>query len=157
MTNALHPLLHCNAWHVRCTLLAAALLSGTYAQAQTQALQSPPASPAQNTPAPAAVPLAQSYLPKSPETLDQVIAKTLPGSPLKIELLRLAFIERNPQAFKPGKSLTLRKGVPLAVPDHDALLRKHLGAKAPEPELAQGPAGFTSSTSAERRHWVQFP
>ncbi len=165
MTNASYPLLRLNAWHVRCAWLAAALLSGPCALAQAQvqsqapapALQSPPASPAQSASARAAVPLAQSYLPKPSETLDQVIAKILPGSPLKIELLRLALIEQNPQAFKPGKFPTLRKGVPLAVPDHDALLRKHLGAKAPEPEVAQGPAGFTPSTSAERRHWVQFP
>jgi Tfp pilus assembly protein FimV len=133
-------------------LWVAGLLSGAYAQAA----QNPPASPAPIA-ATSAAPAAQSYLPKPSETLDQVIGKTMPGSPLKIELLRLAFVELNPQAFQPGKSPKLRKGVPLSVPDHEALLRRYLGVKAPEPDMAQPPTGFTPSTSEERRRWVQFP
>jgi len=145
-----------SGWRMSCTwiLVAGLLAEGAYHHAQ--AAQNPPANAApiaMASPGPAA----QSYLPKPSETLDQVIAKTMAGSPLKIELLRQAFIEQNPQAFKPGKSPKLRKGVPLLVPEHEALLRRYLGVKAPEPDMAQPSSGFTPSTSEERRRWVQFP
>jgi len=144
-----------NAYRRVCAwLLVSALLSGAHFSAQTA--QNLPAGPTTSASASAALSV-QSYMPKSSETLDQVIAKTLPGSPLKIELLRLAFVEQNPQAFQPGKSPKLRKGVQLAVPDHEALLRRYLGVKAPEPDMALPPTGFTPSTSQERRRWVQFP
>ena len=100
---------------------------------------------------------ARSYLPKPSETLDQVIAHTLPGSPLKIELLRQAFMAQNPQAITPGKAPKLRKGVPLLVPDHDELLRMHLGSRAAPVEAAPPNARFSPSTSEERKRWVQFP
>ena len=100
---------------------------------------------------------ARSYLPKPTETLDQVIARTLPGSPLKIELLRQAFMAQNPQAITPGKVPKLRKGVPLQVPDHDELLRMHLGSLAAPQDAAPANARFSPSTSEERKRWVQFP
>jgi len=115
------------------------------AQAAPEAAQAAPSVPA------------RSYLPKPGETLDQVIAHTLPGSPLKIELLRQAFMAQNPQAITPGKVPKLRKGVPLLVPDHDELLRMHLGSRAAPVEAAPPNARFSPSTSEERKRWVQFP
>ena len=106
---------------------------------------------------PTPAPMARSYLPKPGETLDQVIAHTLPESPLKIELLRQAFIAHNPQAINPGKVPKLRKGMPLMVPDHDELLRMHLGSRAASAEAVPPNARFSPSTSEERRRWVQFP
>lgn len=100
---------------------------------------------------------ARSYLPKAGETLDQVIAHTLPESPLRIELLRQAFMAQNPQAITPGKVAKLRKGVPLNVPDHDALLRMHLGSLVPPAEATPTNARISPSTSEERKRWVQFP
>jgi Tfp pilus assembly protein FimV len=114
------------------------------------------AAPEQAVRAPvAAVP--RSYQPKPKETLDQVIEHTLPGSPLKIELLRQAFMSQNPQAFVPGKVPKLRKGVPLTVPDHDELLRIHLGARATPVVEPDQPPRVTPSTVEERKRWVQFP
>jgi len=115
------------------------------AQAAPEAAQVAPSAPA------------RSYLPKAGETLDQVIARTLPGSPLKIELLRQAFMAQNPQAITPGKVPKLRKGVPLLVPDHDELLRMHLGSHAAPVEADTPNARFSPSTSEERKRWVQFP
>ena len=100
---------------------------------------------------------ARSYLPKGGETLDQVIARTLPDSPLKMELLRQAFIAQNPQAITPGKVPKLRKGVPLVVPDHEALLRMHLGSLTAPVDAPPPNARFSPSTSEERKRWVQFP
>ena len=106
---------------------------------------------------PTPAPMARSYLPKTGETLDQVIARTLPQSPLKMELLRQAFVAQNPQAIAPGKVPKLRKGVPLLVPDHDALLLMHLGSLGTPVESAQSNARYSPSTSEERKRWVQFP
>ena len=118
---------------------------------------SPSAPPAEQTASAPHAAAAHSYLPKPSETLDQVIERTLTGSPLKIELLRQAFIAQNPQAFVPGNVPKLRKGVPLTVPDHDALLRTHLGAPAlPLADVTQA-ARPIPSTAEERKHWVQFP
>ena len=122
--------------------------------AAQSAVQATSAAPA---PGEASAPPASSYLPKPGETLDKVIAHTLPDSPLKMELLRQAFMAQNPQAFTPGKVPKLRKGVPLRVPDHDALLRMHLGSLAPPVEASPANARFSPSTSEERRRWVQFP
>ena len=122
--------------------------------APSRAAQAAPEAPAAMA-APSAP--ARSYLPKAGETLDQVIARTLPGSPLKIELLRQAFMAQNPQAIMPGKVPKLRKGVPLLVPDHDALLRMHLGSLAAPVEAPTPNARFSPSTSEERKRWVQFP
>ena len=147
------------SWYLRDAFLAAAalLLATGLASLPTPAFAASN-TPAASEPASAPAPMARSYLPKPTETLDQVIARTLPESPLKIELLRQAFIAQNPQAITPGKVPKLRKGVPLVVPDHDALVRIHLGRLAPPVEVAPPKtAPFAHSTSDERKRWVQFP
>ena len=106
---------------------------------------------------PSVAPMTSTYLPKPSETLDQVIARTLPDSPLRIELLRQAFIAQNPQAIVPGKVPKLRKGAPLTVPDHDELLRRHLGSRIAPVEVAPAPPQVVPSTNEERKRWVQFP
>ncbi len=111
-------------------------------------------SPATAATAPAPL---RSYMPKAKETLDQVILHTLPESPLKIELLRQAFIDLNPDAIKPGKVPVLRKNTALVVPNHDVLLRQYLGSAAPPADTAPPVARFKPSTIEERRRWVQFP
>jgi hypothetical protein len=99
----------------------------------------------------------RSYQPKPHETLDQVIEHTLAGSPLKIEILRQAFVAQNPQAFMPGKVPKLRKGATLTVPDHEELLRIHLGARATPVVDPLQPVRAAPSTVEERKRWVQFP
>lgn len=134
-------------------LVALGLLA---AGARANAAQNPPSEPLAAAPA---APMLRSYTPKPSQTLDQVIAQTMPGSPLKIELLRQAFIAHNPQAIQQGKTPKLRKGAVLSVPDHDELLRQYLGSRAPVAEAVQtsAPLAITPSTSEERRRWVQFP
>ena len=98
-----------------------------------------------------------TYQPKPSETLDQVITHTLPNSPLRIELLRQAFIAQNPEAFVPGKVPKLRKGMALRVPDHAELLRTYLGPREPVADTQPAASRYSPSTSDERRRWVQFP
>jgi Tfp pilus assembly protein FimV len=100
---------------------------------------------------------ARSYSVQRGDTLDRVIKLTLPDSPLKIELLRKAFVDGNPQAFVSGNVSRLRSGALLQVPDHTKLLRLTLmpvleGAEA----AALGGEGRVSNAS-DRRSWVRFP
>lgn len=119
-----------------------------HAQAETQPRPPSAASPALPTQQ------LRSYTPKPGESLDSVIAKTMADSPLKIELLRQAYVESNPGAFLQGKVPRLRKNAALTVPDHEQLLKRFL------PPLASGDAvqhPSTKTSSEERRRWVQYP
>ena len=100
---------------------------------------------------------ARSYTVQRGDTLDRVIHHTLPESPLKIQLLRKAFVDGNPQAFVSGNVSRLRSGAVLQVPDHSKLLRSTLlpvleGAEA----AALGGEGRVSN-AGDRRSWVRFP
>jgi Tfp pilus assembly protein FimV len=117
------------------------------------------ASEAVPTASPASVtsPAATTYQPKAGETLDQVIAKTMPSSPLSMGILRQAFIDQNPQAIIAGKVPKLRKGALLAVPDHALLLRGVLASVTPVAVVKEVASRPTPSTPEERKRWVQFP
>jgi len=98
-----------------------------------------------------------SYKPKPGESLDAVITKTLGDSPLKLAVLRAAFIQQNPAAFVEGKAPLLRKGAVLMVPDHNSLL---LSLMPPVP--APAPVAALESQAApspddDRKRWVKYP
>ena len=104
-----------------------------------------------------AAPAGSSYKPKAGETLDQVIAKTMPSSPLSMGILRQAFIDQNPQAIVAGKVPKLRKGATLHVPDHDLLLRGLLASVTPVATPSEVAPRPTQSTPEERKRWVKYP
>ena len=104
-----------------------------------------------------AAPAGSSYKPKAGETLDQVIAKTMPSSPLSMGILRQAFIDQNPQAIVAGKVPKLRKGATLHVPDHDVLLRGLLASVTPVATPSEVAPRPTQSTPEERKRWVKYP
>jgi len=112
-----------------------------------------PAKPATSV----ATPAGSSYKPKTGETLDQVIAKTMPSSPLSMGILRQAFTDQNPQGIVAGKVPKLRKGATLLVPDHDVLLRGVLASVTPVAAPSEVAPRPTQSTPEERKRWVQFP
>ena len=117
---------------------------------------------AAETPAPVKTPTQASdttgsYTPKTKETLDQVIKKTMAASPLKIELLRQAFIKHNPQAFMVGSQSRFKKGVSLKIPDHDLLLQDTMQVHEKPTDLQPAQAGNTSGSREERRQWVRYP
>lgn len=121
------------------------------------------------------------YTPALGETLERIVAKTIPDSPLSLHLLSEAFVALNPQAFgntKPQRTLSTNA---LKVPNHNQLLHlvlsrlpadtataKPIPAPAPSrpPEkrenwlrYAGGPIKTPSSFDAsaeERRNWVQY-
>jgi len=98
----------------------------------------------------AAAPAPRTYQVVSGDTLDKVIRKTMPDSPLRPDVLRNAFIQQNPQAFTKSTPRALMKGVFLNVPNHDELLRSF---------MAQGARGYASAdmNMNERKNWVRFP
>jgi Tfp pilus assembly protein FimV len=93
-----------------------------------------------------AAPAAQTYRVKPGDSLDKVIRQTLGESPLKVELLRKAYIQQNPQAFIKTSPPILRAGVVLAVPNHDDLLRQYLR-----------PRDGMLSDPNDRKNWVRYP
>ena len=110
----------------------------------------------------------------SGDSLDKVIRATMPDSPLKIELLRTAFIQQNPQAFTKTPPRTLMAGSILTIPDHDSLVAMYLkSGKSAPPKNAQGSAPGSNNSSGstlgaggyattdlnmnERKNWVRFP
>ena len=101
--------------------------------------------------------VSNSYKTTQAETLDKVIQKALGESPLRIELLRQAFVQLNPQVFPGGKINRLRSGVVLQVPDHQQLMRTVLLPLLQPAEASAFLGVAASNTPEERRRWVRFP
>lgn len=142
-------------------LLAAAHSHGAQpAPAPAPAAPAAPAaaSKAHSAPAPAAPALPPgSYKPKPGESLDAVITKTLGDSPLKLAVLRAAFIQQNPAAFVEGKAPLLRKGAVLMVPDHNALLLSLMPPTPAPAQVAAMESQAAPSPDEDRKRWVKYP
>jgi LysM repeat protein len=108
----------------------------------------------------AATPTPRTYQVVSGDTLDKVIRKTMPDSPLRADILRNAFIQQNPQAFTKSPPRALMVGVVLNVPNHDDLLRSYMGsASAAGSHGFQRGGGYSTAdmNMNERKNWVRFP
>lgn len=99
----------------------------------------------------------RSYSVQRGDTLDRVIQQTMADSPLKIELLRKAFVAGNPQAFVAGNVSRLRAGTVLQVPDHTALLRATLRPLLDPADALAATGEARSANAHDRRSWVRFP
>ena len=111
---------------------------------------------------------AKTYDVVSGDTLDKVIRATMADSPLKIEILRTAFIQQTPQAFTKTPPRTLMAGSILTIPDHDNLVAMYLksgksappkNATASNASSGPGSGGYatTDLNMNERKNWVRFP
>ena len=98
-----------------------------------------------------------SYKPKPGESLDAVITKTLGDSPLKLAVLRAAFIQQNPAAVVEGKAPLLRKGAVLMVPDHNALLLSLMPPTPAHTPVAAMESQAGPSPDDDRKRWVKYP
>ena len=115
---------------------------------------------AENSPVSAEQPapkLLRTYTTKAGDKLDLIIQKTMADSPLKIELLRQAFVALNPQAFPSGRTDQMRKGVVLQIPDSPKLLPPTLVSAPQDPAGIKKVSGYPSDSFEERRHWVRYP
>ena len=139
-------------------LLAAAQAHG--AQPAPAPAAAAPAAASKTHSAPALAPPALppgSYKPKPGESLDAVITKTLGDSPLKLAVLRAAFIQQNPAAFVEGKAPLLRKGAVLMVPDHNALLLSLMPPTPAHTPVAAMESQAAPSPDDDRKRWVKYP
>ena len=103
---------------------------------------------------PAVVASGRTYKVLRGESLDTVIQKTMADSPLRIELLRNAFIELNPQAFPGGQASRMRSTEPLNVPDSVQLLR---AVATPLLETEDASRAAAPASAEQQRRWVRFP
>jgi Tfp pilus assembly protein FimV len=108
-----------------------------------------------------ASPAARStYQVVSGDTLDKVIKKTMPDSPLRVDILRNAFVQQNPQAFTKSPPRSLMAGAILNVPNHDDLLRTYMvPGHSPGNSGMQRGGGYSTAdmNMSERKNWVRFP
>lgn len=91
------------------------------------------------------------YLVRSGDTLDRVIQKNMPNSPLKIELLREAIAHANPQVFTHPGSYHIRAGQVLQIPEMAQVVRSAVG-----PYL-QNSENLAQNDEQARRRWVRYP
>ncbi len=101
-----------------------------------------------------------TYQVVSGDTLDKVIRKTMPDSPLRVEILRNAFVQQNPQAFTKSPPRALMAGAVLNVPNHDDLLRSYMvPGHAPGNSGMHRGGGYSTAdmNMSERKNWVRFP
>jgi hypothetical protein len=101
-----------------------------------------------------------TYQVVSGDTLDKVIRKTMPDSPLRVEILRNAFVQQNPQAFTKAPPRALMAGAVLNVPNHDDLLRTYIvPGHVPGSSGMQRGGGYSTAdlNMNERKNWVRFP
>ena len=96
----------------------------------------------------------QTYMVQRGETLDKIIQKTMADSPLRVELLRQAFIQLNPQAFPGGQASRMRADQLLQVPDAMQMLRS---LAMPLMNANEGPQVAPPVSAQEQRRWVRFP
>jgi len=102
----------------------------------------------------------KSYTVEPGDTLDKVIRKFYPGSPLKIEVLRSMITERNRGAFTKGETKVLMAGVTLSLPDQMEIVNSVLvikGEKAVEKSESKGETGLGTDSSNLHRTWVRYP
>jgi len=101
-----------------------------------------------------------TYKVEAGDTLDKVIKKTMPDSPLRVDILRNAFVQQNPQAFTKSPPRALVAGAVLNVPSHDDLLRVHMvpGQSIGSNSVQRGGSYSTADMNMnERKNWVRFP
>lgn len=103
------------------------------------------------------LPSGRSHTVAAGESLDRVIQKTMADSPLKVELIRQAFVQLNPQAFPDGRVVRLKAGTVLQVPDSAQLLRQVLLPVLEGAEAAAVVRNGTPQAADDKRRWVRFP
>lgn len=82
------------------------------------------------------------------ETLDMVIRRLVPSSPLRRNLLRSAFVKANPHAFRRNNPNWMYAGAVLQIPDVEHL-RQVI--------FKETPGRLRKDISDEKAGWVRFP
>jgi len=100
-----------------------------------------------------------SYTPALGETLERIVAKTIPDSPLSLQVLSQAFVALNPQAFGASKPQRTLSTATLKVPNHNQLMQLVL-ARMPEEVAAAKPIPAPpiapSRPPEKRENWLRY-
>jgi len=104
-----------------------------------------------------------SYTPALGESLERIVAKTMPESPLSAQVLRQAFVLLNPQAFDMAKPQRTQSSASLKVPNHNQLLQIVLARNPADAVLAhsgkpQAPKAAPAALrpTERRENWVRY-
>ena len=112
-----------------------------------------------------------NYITRKGDTVEKILKKFYPASPLRADVLRDALVQNNPTAFPKGRAKSLVIGSNLSLPDPLELSRKLLmPAMAPVASKTDSPASAPSRGGAAahsaghnmvlqypKRHWVRYP
>lgn len=82
------------------------------------------------------------------QTLDQIIQRIMPGSPVQMDVIRRAFVTANPHAFRKGNPNWLYAGVTLTIPTLE-----HFRAVV----FKSNALDLRKNVSDEKASWVRFP
>ena len=103
------------------------------------------------------------YTPALGESLERIVAKTMPESPLSAQVLSQAFVLLNPQAFGSTKPQRTQSTATLKVPNHNQLLQIVLARNPADAALARATettpvkAATTAPHPTEKReNWVRY-
>lgn len=102
------------------------------------------------------------YTPALGESLERIVAKTMPESPLSVQVLSQAFVLLNPQAFGSAKPQRTQSTATLKVPNHNQLMQLVLArnpaeaatGRAPEPVAVK--AAAAPRPAEKRENWVRY-
>jgi Tfp pilus assembly protein FimV len=151
----------------------------------------PPAKPAAARPVAASrdlsgLPEMTNYTTRKGDTVEKILQKFYPASPLRADVLRDALVQNNPKAFPKGNAKSLVIGSNVSLPDPLELSRKLLlpvvlaANKTDNPALVSGAvaaapaaptpanpaggggaaahsAGHNMAMQDPKRHWVRYP
>ncbi len=103
------------------------------------------------------------YTPALGESLERIVAKTMPESPLSMQVLSQAFVLLNPQAFGSAKPQRTQSTATLKVPNHNQLIQLVLARNPADAALARAtePVAVKAATAAprpteKRENWVRY-
>jgi len=103
-----------------------------------------------------------SYTPALGESLERIVAKTMPESPLSAQVLSQAFVLLNPQAFGSSKPQRTHSTATLKVPNHNQLMQLVLArnpaelAPARATEAPPTKVAATPRPTEKRENWVRY-
>ena len=103
-----------------------------------------------------------TYTPMAGESLDRIIAKTMPNSEVKPELMAEAFRALNPERFSKDQSGLIKSTATLKVPNQNqlaSLIETQLGKKQAQNLLsgAAPVAPVAPKVNPKTESWVRFP
>jgi len=100
-----------------------------------------------------------TYTPFAGESLQRIIAKTMPNSEIKQEMVAEAFRALNPQQFSKDQSSVTKSNLPLNVPNQNQLanlIENQLSQKKPQ-NMLTGTTTFVPKINPKTESWVRLP